>query len=314
MALALHFGTELFVRAGALRGNKGLISMKLLTRVGAVALSFALLAPPALAQTSEEAQPLPQEAVDAQGDTISIGVGGLYAPTYEGSDDYGFAPALIIRGRVSNFNFFTRGTSGYFDLAREAPGTKSDFLIGPMVNLRFDRSRSIKDPVVARLGKLDMAVEAGGFVGYGRNGLLNPYDYAQVRLDFVHDVSGTHDGYVFSPTFEYGTPLSHKTYVGLAASADYASGKFADTYYSVDTAGALRSGLPVYDARHGFKNARFTLLANQMLTGDLVKGGLSLFALGSYSRMLGDFKDSPLVALRGNPDQWLGGLGLAYTF
>ena len=271
------------------------------------------LAAPAFAQDAAE----PTAPV---GDQLTIGIGVAAAPTYEGSDDYSYAPAALVRGQVSGFNFFSRATSGYFDLAREAPGAKTDFLIGPMVNFRFDRSRAIEDSVVRRLGKLDTAIELGGFIGIGRTGLLNPYDYAQARIDFVHDVTDTHDGYVVTPTLEYGTPLSRTTYVGAALSADYASGKFADTYYSVDAVGSLASGLPVYDADSGFKNVRFTLLGNQMVTGDLVEGGLSLFAVGSYSRMFGDFKRSPLVdgfgafEGRGSADQYFLALGLAYTF
>lgn len=282
-------------------------------RLAGAALALQLLAPAAFAQDT-------QAPTAPQGDNVTIGIGAAYAPTYEGSDDYNIAPAGIVRGQVSGFNFFSRATALYFDVAREEPGSESDFLIGPMVNFRFDRSRDIDDPAVERLGELDMAFEAGAFIGFGRNGLLNPYDYAQARLDFVHDVTGTHDGYVITPSLEYGTPLSRTTYVGAALSADYASGEFADTYYSVDPVGAVRSGLPVFDADDGFKNLRLTLLGNQMLSGDLIEGGLSIFAVGSYSRMFGDFERSPLVdgprgfEGRGNADQFFAALGLAYTF
>lgn len=289
--------------------------MKAIAIFGA-ALAASLLGTPAHAQPAD-APPPPASTANQ---TTTIGLGVSYAPTYEGSDDYSLAPAGLVRGNVGGFNFFSRATALYFDAAREPDGQTTDLLIGPMVNFRFDRSRSIKDPVVRLLGKLDTAVEVGGFIGVGSMGLLNPYDYAQARVDIVHDVTGTHGGTVVTPTFEYGTPLSTTTYVGAALSADWASGDFADTYYSVDTAGALRSGLPVYDADGGFKNIRFTLLGNQMVTGNLAEGGWSLFGVASYSRMLGDFKRSPLVdgfgafAGRGDADQWFGAIGIAYTF
>ena len=274
-------------------------------RSATLALPF-LMATPALAQDDAPAPPT--------GDLFSLGLGAAYAPSYEGSDDYVVTPAAIVRGRVSGFNFFSRATAFYVDLAREAPGETTDFLIGPMGNLRFDRSSRIKDDAVERLGELDLAVELGAFVGVGQSGLLNPYDYGMARVDFVHDVTGTHDGHVLTPTLEYGTPLSRFTYVGAGLSADYASGEFADTYYSVDPAGTMRSGLRTYDADAGFKNARFTLLATHMLTGDLTTSGLGLFAVGSYSRLIGDFKDSPLVSDVGDADQFFTALGLSYTF
>jgi outer membrane scaffolding protein for murein synthesis (MipA/OmpV family) len=55
------------------------------------------------------------------------------------------------------------------------------------------------------------------------------------------------------------------------------------------------------------------LLVNHSLSGDLTHG-ISLFAAGGYSHLAGDFKDSPIVDLRGSASQWLGALGLAYTF
>jgi MipA family protein len=60
----------------------------------------------------------------------------------------------------------------------------------------------------------------------------------------------------------------------------------------------------------GFKDINFGALANVSLTGDLL-GGLSVFAIGNYSKLLGDFGRSPIVRDR---NQWFGGLGLAYTF
>ena len=34
----------------------------------------------------------------------------------------------------------------------------------------------------------------------------------------------------------------------------------------------------------------------------------------NYERLLGDFAGSPIVAMRGNPNQFSAALGLAYTF
>jgi outer membrane scaffolding protein for murein synthesis (MipA/OmpV family) len=61
------------------------------------------------------------------------------------------------------------------------------------------------------------------------------------------------------------------------------------------------------------KSWKLGLLLNQSITGDLT-GGLSVFGLVNYSRLVGDFKRSPIVSDRGSPNQWLLGAGLAYTF
>jgi len=40
---------------------------------------------------------------------------------------------------------------------------------------------------------------------------------------------------------------------------------------------------------------------------------MSIFGVGQYSRLVGDFKRSPIVSERGSANQWTGAFGLAYT-
>jgi outer membrane scaffolding protein for murein synthesis (MipA/OmpV family) len=42
--------------------------------------------------------------------------------------------------------------------------------------------------------------------------------------------------------------------------------------------------------------------------------GWALFALAGYSRMLGDYADSPIVSSAGSKNQWAGAVGIGYTF
>ncbi len=275
-------------------------------KAGAAALLFSLLAAsPALAQGNEPA--------DDGGDNFTLGVGALYVPSYDGSDDYVVSPAAIIRGRVSGFSFYTRGTAFFVDVVREAPSAPVNVEFGPAVNLRFDRTSRIKDARVRALGELDMAIEAGGFVGVTRTGVLHGYDFLSARVAVTHDAANTHDSLVISPAVEYATPLSRTTLVGASISAEHVGGGYARTYYGITPAGAAASGLAPYTLEGGFKNARGTLLFTQSLSGDL-RRGLAVFAIGSYSRMLGDFKRSPIVRTAGDADQWLASAGVSYTF
>ena len=61
------------------------------------------------------------------------------------------------------------------------------------------------------------------------------------------------------------------------------------------------------------KNWKLSALVNQSITGDLTHG-LSIFGIGSYSRLVGDIADSPIVDNRGSASQWQAAIGLAYTF
>lgn len=287
--------------------------MRLYPLAAAAAL---LTAASASAQDSGPVTPPPPgaEPLKLGGDTLTIGAGVARVPSYEGSDTSRWIPAGAARGSVSGFDFATRGTKLYVDLARGKPGPGYDFQLGPVVSVNLDRSSGIDDVRVEALGKRKVALELGGYVGFGRTGVLtSDYDTLSASVSYVRDVTNIHDSYVITPEISYGTPLSRKAFVGVSASAIYAGGGYARTYFSVDAPGALRSGLPVFNARRGWKNYSVSGLASYALTGDLL-GGLSLVAGGSYSRLLNDFAASPVTRVAGDRNQWFGTVGLAYTF
>ena len=268
---------------------------------------LAALASPAVAQSDA---PLPDP--NDQSDTVTIGAGAAMIPDYEGSDDYRLIPAAAVRGRVGGISFFTRGTFLYVDVIARGD-SNIQFDAGPIVGFRLNRTGKIKDDAVDALPELDKAIEVGGFAGMTIHGLTNPYDALSLRVDVVKDVADAHGSTIVSPTIDFGTPLSRTFYVGASLSADWVGGDYADYYFSIDTDDALASGLAPFDADGGFKGWKAGLLANRSLTGDLT-GGLSLFGTASYGRLSGDFKRSPIVDDRGSASQWLGALGLAYTF
>ncbi len=285
-----------------------------------VALSIALLAAtPALAQaTVDPGLPNPND----QSDTFTVAVGGAWVPDYEGSNDYEGTPFAAIRGRVNGMSFSTRGTYLYLDLIRR-PDSGIDFDAGPIVGFRRERTGKVKDDFVDSLPERDTAIEIGGFAGVTFHGLTNPYDQLSLRLDVVSDVGGAHKSTIFSPAIDFGTPLSRTTFVGASLSADFVANRYADYYYSYssgfiptsDAENSLAAALPPlsYDADGGMKNWKLSALINQSITGNLTHG-LSIFGAGSYSRLVGDIGDSPLVEDRGSRSQWQAALGLAYTF
>lgn len=272
----------------------------------ACALPLALAAPAAAEERTESYMDRPNN--------LTVAVGGAYLPTYEGSDDYQWVPFPAVIGKVGGFGFATRGSTLTLDLIRDAPDAPVSFDLGPAVNLRLDRSRHIVDPQVRALGRIDRAVEVGVHAGIAKNRLLDPYDSLALRVTWLHDVSGTHGSSIVSPSVDYSTPLSPKTYALLSASADHVGRGFAQTYFSITPAGAVKSGLPVYNATSGWKSIRLSLLLAQVLSGDLRRPRLSLFGGVSYSRLLGDFRRSPVVSIAGSPNQWLAAAGLAYSF
>lgn len=253
-----------------------------------------------------------EEPIDTQGDSFTIGVGAATVPRYEGADDNVIVPAGAIRGSFNGIKFSTVGTTLYTDLI-PAFDNGVDIILGPIGHVTLNRTslKRVRDPQIRALGDIDTAIELGADIGIAKTGVItSEYDTLSFDVAIVHDVTNTHDALIITPTLSYATPLSRKIYVGISASANRVGAGYGATYFGVTNAQRIASGLPVYNPGKGWKDINFGALANFALTGDLTRG-LSLFALGNYSRLLGDFKRSPVVRDAG---QWFGGVGLAFTF
>jgi outer membrane protein len=277
-----------------------------------------LAATPAIAQNSDAPgqSPRPQPEIVTGGDTVSVAVGLATIPGYEGSDKNRLIPAGLVRGSISGINFITRGAQIFVDVVPGGNGPTWDFQLGPVAGLNFDRTslKQINEPRVEALGKRKTAIELGGYIGIGKTGVItSDYDKLSVSVSYVRDVNKAHKSYIITPELDYGTPLSTKAYVGLSVSASYVGSEYATTYFSVDTAGSLASTLPTYNAGKGWKNYALSGYATYSLTGNLTHG-LSILGGVSYSRLLGDFAQSPIVRIAGNRNQLLAAIGLGYTF
>jgi outer membrane scaffolding protein for murein synthesis (MipA/OmpV family) len=273
----------------------------------------ACLASPVFAQAAPSTASLPSPDEVARGNRITVGVGGAYVPDYEGSDDYRLIPAAAIQGKVGGISFSTRGPYLYVDVLPKSG--KFDFDLGPIAGVRLNSRRHIEDDIVKLLPRRKRALEVGGFAGISFHGLTNPYDSLALHLDVVHDITNAHQSTVLTPNVSFSTPVSRSTYVSANLAAEFVSNKFADYYYSISPADSVATGgvLLPFNASGGMKNWKAGLLVNQSLSGNLLHG-FSIFGLGQYSRLVGDFRRSPIVSQRGSASQWTGALGLAYTW
>ena len=274
----------------------------------------ALSAAPAFAQDGGAPSGISQADLDR--DSITIGVAGAYVPDYEGSDDYRFAPAPAAIGSVSGFNFSVLGNRASVDLIRDKPGPGLDFQFGPIAVINLNRTdhKSIDDARVAALPERDTAIELGGYVGIGKTGVItSDYDKLSLSLSYRHDVSGVHDSGIWQPSISYLTPLSTKAAVALFGSMQHVSRGYNQTYFGITPDDAIASGLPVYSAHGGWKNYSLGGAVVYSLTGNLLHG-VKLIGGVNYTRLLGSAADSPIVHTAGSRSQWLGAVGLAYTF
>lgn len=249
------------------------------------------------------------------GDYLVVGGGVGIGPSYDGSDDYVVFPAPIVLGSISGIGIRPRAAGLALDFVPDSAGGGVNFDAGVAARLRMNRVRQIEDEVVESLGKLDTAVEVGPTAGISVPGVLNPYDRLGFSVDARWDLAGAHGGMVVEPGISYFTPLSRAMVASLSASAEYGDGDFRDYYYAITPDQSASSGLAAFDpGGGGFNKASATLLLAYDLDGDLTNGGFGVALIGSYSRMLGDAKRSPIVADRGSANQWFGAIGVGYVF
>ena len=248
------------------------------------------------------------------GDFMVVGAGPVFAPSYEGSDDLAVMPGFGIAGRLGGIGISPRAAGASFDLVPERKGARHGFALGPVIRYRSNRTGSAHDEVVDKLDRLPGVVEAGLVAGVDFKGVLNPYDSLSISTDFRFDITGHGGGTIIAPGFSYITPVSRADVFGIAVSGSFIDDSYAHYSFSISPAGAAASGLPVYDAKGGFKDLSIGAFAGHDLDGNLLNGGLAIGGGVMFSRLFGSAADSPITSIRGNPSQWIFGAGLAYVF
>ena len=126
-------------------------------------------------------------------------------------------PAALVQGSLGGVGISSRGAGVALDFI-PTPENGVDLDLGVTGQVRANRARQIKDPVVESLGELDYAIEVGPTVGIGISRVLNPYDSLSFSIDASWDINGAHGGMVIEPTINYFTPLSRAIAARSAAS------------------------------------------------------------------------------------------------
>lgn len=248
----------------------------------------------------------------------TIGLGVAMVPSYAGSDDFIAFPLPLIAGRVGGVGIAPNGPGFVLNLNPGKPGLapvkSARIAFGPAVRFRNDRNNRISDEVVARAGKLDAALEAGGNVAVNIGNAFKTFDSLSIGVQARRDVLGAHGGWVIEPQIGYRAIVGKGFTLQSQASAEFVDDSFARYYFSVTPAQAAASGLAQYDADGGLNRIGTTAILSYDLDRNPLNGGWSLAGIGGYSRLIGDAAKTPYTAVRGDANQFILGAGVAYTF
>lgn len=288
----------------------------------ALAAAACLIAAPAFANAAAASrefpfEELPQPDMDNvfDGDYVIVAIGGGYVPDYSGADEYDIGYGGAVRGEVGGIGFATRGLGLELDWSPDIPGPVG-VSFGPDIRYKRSRSGSVKDEVVDLLPRLDKTVELGFGAGVSVRNVLTPVDSISLSGGTRWDVSGQGAGQSASLSLSYFTALSQSMGAGLSLSTGWADGEYADYYWSITPEASAATGgqLPVYDAKGGFKDVGAWVYGGVDLDGDFRNGGFGVAVSLGYERLVGSAADTPIVAMRGSPDQFSALFGVGYVF
>jgi outer membrane protein len=258
---------------------------------------FALAQPASTAGATVDATP-------SQGTHYSVGLGVGVAPDYEGSDDYELVPLWNLRvSNLYNPNTFVQILG---------PRLRSNFL--PDNHWRFgvdgqfikERDHHVHDSKVSDLKSVDASVMLGVIAGY--DFLADPRQNLALEIEARQDIANG-NGALVTLRGVYGTPLSESWRIDTSVGGTWASDDYMSAYFGIDSADAARSGLKQYNASAGFENVAF----GGSLTYSFSQSW-SVSGLASYTRLVGDAADSPVVKDRGDENQLFGGALVNYRF
>jgi outer membrane scaffolding protein for murein synthesis (MipA/OmpV family) len=154
-------------------------------------------------------------------------------------------------------------------------------------------------------------VDASGMLGVmgGYDFIAGPQQDLGVMVDAKTDVSGNDNGSLATLQGFYGTVLGPRSRLGLSVDTTWANNVYMKSYFGVTEKNAERSGLHPFNAHPALKDVGATV-AYTYAFGE--RWGIT--ALARYDRLLNDAADSPIVDDSGDPNQFIVGLLVNFTF
>ena len=225
-----------------------------------------------------------------------LGGFALLSPDYEGSDDVqvqGF-PFLDVSWRNRFFVNFQQGLG--VNIIRN-----KNLTFGTSIGYYGSREEDDNEALTG-LGDVGKGID-------GRLFVFVPVGPISLTSMYRRDLSGNHDGSVFSVGTLYFKSISPKLRVNLQGRLNFASENFMNTYFDINISQASRSSMNAYDADAGIKD----ISAFNILIYSLTRHWNVVSFLG-FSRLLGDAANSPIVKEKGTANQFRFGLGFSYRF
>jgi MipA family protein len=221
-----------------------------------------------------------------------VGAMGMFAPSYEGSDEHKFAPFPMIDLTWNERVFLTtRDGLGAYAISTE------NFKLGGAVNYSFGRDE--EDVDLNGIGGVDGGIAAAAVAKFN-------YGPFFLGSNLSHQMTGDDTGFLLTLSGGSALPVTEDLMLMATASLQAADDAYMESYFGVSNAEALAGGVNAYEAEAGLKSVGLSVGATYNVTGNW-----NILALGSYTRLVGDAADSPYTK---DENQFMVGAGLVYQF
>lgn len=219
-----------------------------------------------------------------------VGVAGIYAPAYQGADDYRLLPFPLIDLKYGRFFASARRGIG----ANLVDGDSVD--VGAAVTYVTGYRRRDAPVGVGRLsGGVGARVSADAKLGM-----------IMASLGATKVLSGDVDGTLADATLALPFRPSPRLTLIPSVSTTWADAAYNRAYFGISPAQAAASGLPAFRPGGGIKDVSASLSANYRLNDKVTLG-----ATGVVTKLTGDAKDSPIVV---DPTQPAAFVSVSYRF
>ena len=232
----------------------------------------------------------------AQESRMRIGIGPQLAPKYPGADSNTVRPMFEFSRAEGDEPFAFAAADDSFGPAL----IRTDgFSFGP--SLAFQGKRKVSD-TEGRLPKVGSTFEVGAFA---------QAEFANFRLrGEARKGLGGHKGFVANLSADYVARDGDNWLFAFGPRMRLVNSRYNRAYYGVAPANAAPGiGLTAYDPDGGVGS--IGAAANALYA---LSPSWGLLGYARYDRLAGDAKDSPVVRLYGDRNQWSGGVALTYTF
>jgi MipA family protein len=230
--------------------------------------------------------------------TVMVGANGQWQPDFEGAKRYTFSP-------TPTFSLHRAGSVARFHDPRDGASIAlidfGGFRAGPSGKLVSARKASSYSELNG-LGDVNTAVEVGAFAEYF------PVDWLRARTEVYRGFLGF-NGVVANFSGDLIVPVLDRFTLSGGPRFTLENTGATAPYFSITAAQSIASGLPTYAANGG----AHSLGAGGQLRYQ-VNPQWEVHSLWEYARLVGGAAASPLVTLRGSPNQSSVGIGASYSF